>query len=242
MIVPVYVINLPEDVTQFAAIHAQVDVYPFLDLIRVEGVRGRYLPDIVARTLARNKWAVNHKGVLACFMAHARVWERIAKSDAAFGLVLEDDAQLRQLECLETLTLPIDADIVWCNERTTYPHVAEEGDGTRFRSFLPALDHVARNRSSVGAYGYLMSSGGARKLLSFIETDSFMSHVDLRLAAYANDPVHPHGDEGMISMRRHFAPEHRLIAYSLWPALAYHPHADSRRIVEDDQGSPGTVE
>lgn len=179
--VPVYVLNLAADQERFRAIQSAVAAHPFLTLHRVPGVDGLALPSAACLPLTRNKWSVNHKGTLACFLGHVRAWELMAASDHAFSLFIEDDVTLHGLEILSSLQIPAGIDLVFCNDRTCYEHAA---DGPAFLPLPPALAFAARHGQSIGGDGYLLTTAGAAKLLRFIYTDGFFSHVDLRLFAY----------------------------------------------------------
>ena len=238
--IPTYVISLPEDRDRYEAVERELTKSEFICVISVEAVRGSLLSDPAARLLTRNKWSVNHKGTLGCFLSHTRAWEMVRDQEAPFSLILEGDVQLRPVDCLESLILPEDCDIVFCSDRTSdHAYVGLPS----LRPFLRSLHFVAANRTSIGSYGYLLTRSGAAKLLRYVEIDSFFSHVDLRMAAYCIR--REDADEldvewmitgGVAALRRSYLAEHHLNGYSMSPPIAFHPHVDSRRDIEDRAG------
>ena len=152
--VPVYVLNLAADQERWHAIQAIVAERCFLDLVRVPAVDGTALPDAACFPLTRNRWSVNYKGTLACFLGHVRAWERIAASEHRFSLFIEDDVRLHNLEMLSGLRLPDGVDLAFCNDRTCYQPA--DGEPT-FLPLLPAMRYVANHLQGIGGDGYLLT-------------------------------------------------------------------------------------
>src|SRR5262249_53542522 len=86
----VFAINLDEHADRFASLQRQLAAEP-PPLIRISGVKGRYLPNVAAARLAGEKRA-RFKGSLGCFLAHVSAWERFRASVFDHGLFVEDDA------------------------------------------------------------------------------------------------------------------------------------------------------
>lgn len=239
MKIPTYVLNLASDRERFEAIRAQVTNHAFIDLIRVLGVDGRTLPESACVPLTRNKWSVNHKGTLACFLGHARIWEIIARSEGALALVVEDDVDLMNLDVLTQIDLPDGVDLVFCNDRTCY----QPGlPAPALLPLAPALAYVAKHGQSIGGDGYLVTRAGAQRLLSYVQKDSFFSHVDLRLFVYGLRKGSVFGisssDHSIVNnigaMRRTYDSDHYIEARILSPFVTRHKGGQgSRRAAAD---------
>ncbi len=240
VVVPVYIITLPNSPARVAAIVEDLSRHDsFIEINKIEGVKGGLLPDIVCRMLTRNEWSVNHKGVLGCFLSHARVWQMVATRSEPFSLVLEDDAILQNVESLDSLVCPEAWDIAFCNARTAYPQSA--GHDQSFRSVNPVPQYATGHGQAIGTDGYLVTPQGARKLLSYVERDSFFTHVDLRMMSYAltdgwdsDFPAEGKMTDTLRGLRKPYPAEHRLLAYSLFPPITSHANILSRRQLEDD--------
>lgn len=242
---PVYIVNLAADTDRLAATMAQLQPYRFLDLYRIDAVRGRDIPDHACHILTGNAWSHENKGTLGCFLSHLKAWEFVARQDAPFALIVEDDVAFHNCEVLEDLVFPEDCDVLFCNASTAYPHPNPAVLTTRVRTMpldpVPAL--VRQRGRSVGTYGYLLSQGGARKLLAFITADRLFSHVDLRLMAYCLDStagVHEATTEGVermiYSLRNSYSPDHRLFGLVMIPSVAEAFDNSSARVTEDAAG------
>jgi exopolysaccharide biosynthesis predicted pyruvyltransferase EpsI len=182
---------------------------------------------------------VNNKGALGCFLSHVRVWERIAQSEAAFSLVLEDDVLCHDLDRLNNLLLPNDADLVFVNDRTQPDLPAKEGGGVNFVQFKDALPSLFRRQRAIGTDGYLLTPGGARKLLQRVAKDLYFSHIDLRMGAYALriGDLDAFAGEGLerelLSIVELVDRNEPISCYVGWPSLTTHLVAGSARIRED---------
>ena len=235
-----YIINLDRDTERMAKMRSALAHYPFMSDVRINALRGSDLPDVACDLLTSKLEMKNYKGTLGCGLSHAFAWEAIVRSGAPCSLVLEDDIELKGLENLRELCLPADIDLVFCNGRMVY-----QDAGTALLPVLPALDFMAQNRTAVGSDGYLLSSGGARKLLGFFARDGFYSHVDLRLAAYCltleemeSLPQKKYVIRDICTLRRIYDPKHHIDARVLGTALTKHVKgALSSRSAEDIRGS-----
>jgi GR25 family glycosyltransferase involved in LPS biosynthesis len=185
--------------------------------------------------LTRNKWSIDHKGTLGCFLSHAKTWETIAKSSYANSLVIEDDVILGDMVSLLSLDIPDASDLIFCNDRIAYPGVVG------LRPTAPAIPFVIEQRRAFGSDGYLLSKAGAIRLLKMVEQDSFFAHVDMRLIAYSVtiEEAEEHASLGRLSaniaaLRRTYSAEHHITAFSLYPPIVFHMHQASRRQKIDD--------
>jgi hypothetical protein len=203
-------------------------------------VRGSDLPDVACEVLTTKSAMINHKGTLGCSLSHALAWEAVARSDADCSLVLEDDGELVGLEKLRDWQLPADVDLVFCNGRMVY-----QDAGMNLLPLFPAFDFVLRNATAIGSDAYLLSRGGAAKLLRIFTRDGFYSHVDLRLAAYGLTleememlPQKKYVIRDVCTLRRIYDPNHYISARVLGTAITRHVKgAPSSRRAEDDRGS-----
>jgi GR25 family glycosyltransferase involved in LPS biosynthesis len=109
-----------------------------------------------------------------------KAWELVAQLDVPFALVAEDDAHFIDSLAAVFANLPTTFDIVFVNER-----MARHLPGPGCVKVGEALRHVEVFGEGVGADGYLLTPGGATKLLRACETDFYTGHVDWRLARYA---------------------------------------------------------
>jgi GR25 family glycosyltransferase involved in LPS biosynthesis len=175
-VIPVYVINLDSDIDRMTVLLNQTCDMPRLSIRRVQAFRGRDMPDLLCHILTRNIWSHENKGALGCFISHTVAWQEIANQSEPFGIVAEDDAFFENYEMLATLTLPRDADFVFCNQRTAYP---EANADVALRPVEPVLAYVLEHNMSVGTDGYILTQQGAKKLLEFVQCDLLFSHIDL---------------------------------------------------------------
>jgi GR25 family glycosyltransferase involved in LPS biosynthesis len=176
-----YVINLEGDAGRMTRMRSALEPYEFLSVQSINAVRGSCLPDLACELLTGEAESQNRKGTLGCSLSHAAAWEASARgADTEWALILEDDSEPLDLGLVRDFQLPHDVDLVFCNSRMVYQEA-----GTGLLPILPALEFIARNGTGVGTDGYLLSTTGAKKLLSYFARDGFYSHVDLRLAAYS---------------------------------------------------------
>jgi GR25 family glycosyltransferase involved in LPS biosynthesis len=235
-----YIINLDRDTERMAKIGAALARYSFIAAARINAVRGGDLPDIACKILTSKSEARNHKGTLGCSLSHAVAWEAIVRSGAQCSLILEDDSEPEGIETLRDFRMPADIDLVFCNARMVY-----QESGTTLMPLLPAFEFMIRNRTAVGADGYLLSEGGATKLLEFFARDGFYSHLDLRLAAYSLTldemetlPQHKYVIRDICTLRRIYDLKHHINARVLGIAITKHlKGAPSSRSGEDIAGT-----
>jgi GR25 family glycosyltransferase involved in LPS biosynthesis len=242
MKMPTYIVTLPDNPARIEEIKVELLAYSFIETIVIEGLRGGLLADAACRTLTRNAWSVNFKGALGCFLAHARIWQLVTQRSERVSLVLEDDSILENLDVMNGMDLPEDCDVAFCNARTCY-HV--EGQvGPIFRSLAPVPQFVITHGQAIGTDGYLITPKGAEKLLSFIEKDSFFSHVDLRMMAYSLErgwdtefPAEGQIIDNLKVLQNTYSENHKIKGYSFYPPISQHAGGLSRRHIEDIQNA-----
>jgi capsular polysaccharide biosynthesis protein len=203
---PAYIINLPRDTARRQQIEAQLADLPFITPHFVTGVDGGTLPDQVCEKLSDSAFWASHKGTIGCFLSHVRAWEQLAATNAAYGLILEDDVDISGLQALERLHLPADFECVFINDRMS-PKFG--GDGVV--SMAEALGQPGHT-AAFGGDGYILTPGAAAKLVAACVTDLYFGHVDGRLARYATSPedLDALGDTKIETVLRTHHLKHRL--------------------------------
>jgi len=179
---PAFVINVEQETARLASTQAAFAAYRQFVLERVPGVVLPSLPGAaLIRLVGRPETAM---GRLGCFLGHVGAWERIAAFGTGWGLVVEDDIQLFDPERLFDLDLPADAELIWVNGRMIPPRHTSTGESL---SVYPARQLAALRIAwppklrGQGADGYLLSSAGARKILTQVASHGFPGHVDSAL-------------------------------------------------------------
>ncbi len=152
---------------------------------RVPGVEGARLS---APSVLRLGGDLSRRGTLGCFLAHAAAWEAMLARGLSHCLVVEDDTMplLDLPERWGVFGLPEGLELCFLNDR-----MAPRAPDPVFRvlSVPDALAQFPPERNAAGADGYLISAGGARKLLGWLAEDGFAEDVDWRLLAYAVPPA-----------------------------------------------------
>lgn len=156
-----------------------------IELVRVPGVSGGYLPDLVSLGLTKEKSA-KMKGTLGCFMSHVRAWELTLTADCEFSLVIEDDAKFvlpppPEIYCL----LERDFDIYFVNEGILPHHIERNSASFQYLPLGSVIRHQLPKWNAPGAYGYFLSRSGAARLLEFVKLDGLLGDVDWRLVFYS---------------------------------------------------------
>jgi len=224
------VINLDRSTGRLGAITAAFSDCN-VQLSRMPGVQGSYLPDVIARILTRSA-QVGPKGTLGNFLSHAAAWERMLKEGHRWCLVLEDDAVPRVSlpPSVRDLQIPPDCDLCFVNQRMERRLSLGEQDQIQdFRVYSPmeSVETFPAQFRAPGSDGYFVSEAGAKKLLAYVERDGFGSFVDWRLLAYsvgqqevARLLAETPAAISLAQLHRSIVrgPE-RLKAYALYPAL-----------------------
>lgn len=220
----VYVINLDSDTVRMERVAKQLRDAPF---IRIPGVKGSYLPDLVLSGVTQ-KHGQLQKGTVGCYLSHIVAWERIATSGRT-GLVLEDDAWLLAgvPASLASIGLPADFDIVFANERMSPSRPAYPAGGPVTMRVATVVRTKPSHWNSPGTDGYFVSPKGARRLLALAHEDGITGDVDWRLLSYAfterqRTSVRARGgfvSKAMTFHEQFHARPRRIKAYVLTPAI-----------------------
>lgn len=239
---PVYIINLQRDVARRQKLLDQFAALPDFDPRIVVAVYGPGLSDTIAEVLISNPdrpdW-VGYKGTLGCHLSHVMAWERIAALDVP-AIVIEDDVNVSRLEALWEMTIPVNAELVFLNDRMAPPR--ESSEVLPIWHALVLLD--AKDRGLGGTDGYILTPGAARKLVAASRNDLFFGHVDGRLLRYAvseDDLAYLSADSWIVNVVRNHHNRHRLPelgllrGYCVTPALVMHVGDHSVRNELDDK-------
>ena len=135
------------------------------------------------------------KGSIGCWLGHYSIWTEAVSRKLKYSMIFEDDIILAEnfnSELNHALKfVPSDFDILFLNSGNNYPH--NKRAIINGQAFVP---YQIRN----GAYGYIVSYNGARKLLNMVPTvqvtrggvDSAIGSLirDRRILAYhLNEPL-----------------------------------------------------
>ena len=200
-----------------------------LPLERLPGVLGAPLPMFVVNKIARRpREKLQQPGTLGCFVSHVAAWERAAQADGP-TLILEDDSFPlarfgADLEAMASET----RDILFVNQRmSSGVRHPDNAPGMFGRTPLPDMVRD-RGRPPLppGGDAYILSPGGARKLLGFVEADGLLGHVDVHMLSYCMRPedlgVPPETVPEIRGLQRYWSAhqgDHRLEADVLYPPL-----------------------
>jgi GR25 family glycosyltransferase involved in LPS biosynthesis len=180
----VLVMNLASDTERLAHINGEFSALPGFALRRVPGVAGETLPDAVCAALIGQPGHYA-RGTLGCFLSHVAAWEAVARLEADYAVVLEDDVTLLGFARLATLSLPADAGIVFINERLSPQWVHSP---LEVLDLAPLLLRLDATRNGLGGDGYILRPAAARQLLAACRADLYGGHVDGRLLRLAVPP------------------------------------------------------
>ena len=92
---PVFLINLDRSKDRLKTMQGRLD-HLGLPWVRIAGIDGRAEWEILAQNLDITRFERNvgrriMAGEIGCYMSHLAAWDRLIKSDAPWGLILEDD-------------------------------------------------------------------------------------------------------------------------------------------------------
>lgn len=170
--VPTYIINLKRRPDRLRACLAHLKTRHAAQVI--EAVDGLDLKDVGATKLTR--------GEIGCFLSHLKALDVIARGDAPWGLVLEDDGRVdisRQGLASLIREAPRDVDVISLGSNA-FPggsHVRQVSD--RLHEFI--------DYDLYGTHAMLYSRRGARALLHAARTRGFDIPYDVWLSR--NSPV-----------------------------------------------------
>ncbi len=233
--IPLFVINLRIDESRREIMAEQMSVLSGFAPSFVTGCDGRELAHNVCAALAHDlRWA-QLKGTIGCFISHVKAWEAVVASSAPFGIILEDDVDLKQLPRLSHFNIPNDAGIVFLNDRMSPCH---PDDKPEVLPLWHALLRIDKTRSGAGGDGYLLTRSAASAMLDACTRDFYFGHVDGRILRYATsetDLAELSPDSWIASVIRHhhhqsLAPMLGLVkGYCLSYPLIWHRGIQSSR-------------
>lgn len=116
-------------------------------------------------------------------MSHMKAWEAATKA-SGWSMILEDDAAPVGFERLDDFALPLDADVVFINERMSPGARSETATEITAIPIGDSLAHLNKTGRGVGGDGYLISARAAETLLQAVASDGLFGHVDWRLLRY----------------------------------------------------------
>ena len=236
----VFAINLDEQALRFQNLKAQfpADLHA---LIRIPGVKGRYLPDAAAARLGGPQ-AAKQKGTLGCFLAHVAAWERFRASVFDHGLFVEDDVKMAigLPPSVAALDLPSGYDLCFAGYGMEPPAPPGPGGVLHAVRVAAAVAKKTRTWNAPGAYGYFLSRRGAERLLDLVARDGFAGDVDWRLIAYSigtadHERLSPESF-ARTGLSRHLAciaVQPTITSYCLHPALFMPGRLGSTRMADN---------
>ena len=143
------------------------------------------------RHLAGRFWDDESKfkpGAFCCYLSHAECWRKIAGGKAEIALILEDDVKINAQEIANfSVENWKELDIVFVNQGTSrYLELlpAVVGDRIDLGDLITRLisdGTFAERIPTPGAYGYVVSQSGAKKLLCMMHTRKICMGVDYAL-------------------------------------------------------------
>jgi hypothetical protein len=217
-----YVVNLDRNAERMVELGRQFAGCP-VPIHRQAAVEGSRLP--AAAVLRLTGDAAAPRGTLGCFLSHAAAWESLLASGDSHGLILEDDViPLLDLPAtLGGLGLPDETELCFVNDRLE-PKTGRLALGAVTLAEAMAGFHPDDN--APGGDGYVLSRGGAAKLLDWVGSDGFAHDVDWRLLAYAltadevaGIPAHAYARQELDRLGAQIPRPDRLRACALVPAL-----------------------
>ena len=193
--VPFYVINLNSAHDrrknirqQFAQIGLKARIVPAYDC------HDENFPFFLYRELAGQWWDDYERfkpGAFGCYLSHAKCWLKIARGNAPYGVIMEDDIKLNS-QSFESLFLQIDStsfDVIYINRGMhNWATRAETRDTDALCRVAPLLSKLildgtcSKQVPAPGAYGYIVSKNGAYKLLDMMRSRKISMSVDYAMA------------------------------------------------------------
>jgi len=177
-LIPVYVINLERSIERRAWMEkelagARVNA-EFVSAIDGRRFSATCMADLARRNPARPISAAE----AACAVSHRKTWRKILCSGAPFAVVLEDDVHLGRglAEVLESDWARWRFDVVKLETRLEEGWLSRSGDAVRGN---PERSVRRLYSGNLGTAAYLLSAGGARKLLAV--TREFVDPLDVVL-------------------------------------------------------------
>lgn len=159
-----------------------------LNPIWVEGVNGKEISDEDIRKHNSELWSfIGPKGAIGCGMSHLLCWERIAKSDKDYSIVLEDDVyfldDFEEQLANAIQNVPYDFDILYLGCHSCEKNSLQSKFFSlvgKNRKYKDINDHIEVPKLTLATHAYVVSKKGARNLLDLLDGNvSF--HIDQEL-------------------------------------------------------------
>jgi glycosyl transferase, family 25 len=149
--------------------------------ISQKGLNGLNIIRLPATEISPNEMLPDSKltrGELGCFKSHVRVWEKIVKERIPEALVFEDDANLQGVNII--------TEVEACRSRLPAGwHVAFLGVNYFQKENDVNECFLKQKEGSFGAHAYVITLGGAGKLLQAVGRKGFAMPVDIFLSSGA---------------------------------------------------------
>jgi GR25 family glycosyltransferase involved in LPS biosynthesis len=127
-------------------------------------------------------------GAFACFLSHVECWKRVVTEGLPYVVILEDDAVLEPvgfIQLLEDLR-GIQFDLMFVNDgmrglmdNVTGFSTDSSSNWDTGQVLIDVLENGKYSKSfTPGSFGYIVSLGGAKKLLEVLERDGICMGVD----------------------------------------------------------------
>ena len=192
--VPIYIINLKRSTDRRLNITRQFSPTSFRPLMyRAFDGHDTSFPFFVFKSLSGRWWhdSDNFKpGAFACYLSHAAIWAKVASGSSPYALIFEDDTTF-DFAALQSCLLDIkdtSFDIIFINQsmHKQVSSVSPAGSSCMVE-VAPLLSERVLNGAYAdhvpvpGAYGYIVSRRGARRLLAIMLSRGICMGVDYAL-------------------------------------------------------------
>ncbi|NVO25745.1 glycosyltransferase family 25 protein [Donghicola mangrovi] len=170
----VFSLNLDRDITRFEAQQASLKAQS-IDVTRIPALRGASLPEVIYDFVPGLN--PEEPGTVGCFLSHIRSWEALLKSDADWGVILEDDAMIEEgfFEILNRIDCP-KHDLTFINNRMV--PLDADGDELVVSIIEAILSRKDLQQIACGGDGYILTRSGAEELLELVRKCGVKSDVD----------------------------------------------------------------
>lgn len=235
----VFIISLDDDIHRRKVILRELSGLPGFKAHILRAVNGATLPDAICRYLVRDDLWAQRKGTIGCFLSHVCAWERVLQLGNQMAVIVEDDANVQGLGALSLVEMPEDADLLFLNDQMSPPC---EPPFAKPKISPTSASLGCITKKGPGAYGYALTTRGARKLVSACAKDLYYGHVDSRLLRYCTTEADleslPADSYALEIVRKHHNPRlppkmGLLRGYCITPPLIGHYRVGSRRTEVD---------
>lgn len=184
-----YVINLARRQDRWMMWQAAAKKWNLPEYIRWEAVDGRSMALTLDSLPFYGKNYFRPKGVIACALSHYRLWEHIIEKKDEQAVIFEDDA-IFFTKPFEMPVLPEGWDLFYFGGHNN-PSERISGIPVNKNMIIPKLPAGL----GLGAYAYMISLEGAKKLVARVEKkgltepiDTFLVNAFGELKAYCSMP------------------------------------------------------